>query len=658
MKNVLLTLLALCAFAPDAHADWMSATLGQPLTEVSHSVRVSIAEGIGTFVVQRTFANAGKIPDEAILMLELPTQAVATGLRIRAGQTWYKGDLLEAEEAAQKYEELTGIGVSQLKDPALLSWIGATNLELRVFPVPAGGTATLEYTLSAPAMWSKGRWVVDYPRRISLEDEGGVSLPLAPIVVTLEANKDHVQTFIDGRRIAFGQPVVLTETSTEPVSCDSDEDEQCDYWEVAARIEAIPKPTDKIVLRLGSTEAAHRAQAFRRLQVEMPTHLSKTPESAHVVFVMDRSYSVLTHGMVATQFQVMRAFAQHLPGGKFEVILTDRRAERLSEDFMEQQNFLEILNLVEESDLEFRNGSHFDEGLRAARELLQNHSGPRYIIAFTDDLLRKALTPTTMEQDSEILTHLVIPDATWQRDDDHRLAPIAHKAGGLLVHAFADETLSRYVEHLVRPIMLDQVQLEGVEEAPEILWEGQGFVDFSDNTDPTRLRGKLWHTSVNVGPQRSSAQDRATAGWVFSNNLHALLSDNDMMKLARFAKAVTPVTSYLAIEPGVRPSTAGLPMMTRGLGMRGMGASGSGYGTAINQGPDLKTLLANLEDECRQEHPDQTGHLSIHTTRDEVVDVEAHTTNAMTTCMVEGIWDFRLPTDFSQIMYSVQFVRF
>ena len=33
-----------------------------------------------------------------------------------------------------------------------------------------------------------------------------------------------------------------------------------------------------------------------------------------------------------------------------------------------------------------------------------------------------------------------------------------------------------------------------------------------------------------------------------------------MMVLARHGRAVSPVTSYLAIEPGVRPSTEGIEL--------------------------------------------------------------------------------------------------
>lgn len=55
------------------------------------------------------------------------------------------------------------------------------------------------------------------------------------------------------------------------------------------------------------------------------------------------------------------------------------------------------------------------------------------------------------------------------------------------------------------------------------------------------------------------------------------------MVLAKRGGAVSPVTSYLAIEPGVRPSTEGLEFeeAVGGLGLSGTGEGGGGTGYGI-----------------------------------------------------------------------------
>jgi hypothetical protein len=86
-------------------------------------------------VVHRSFWNGANASDQATLYIELPEGAVATRLRTRGigpNAPWFEGELLEAEEAARRYQELTGLGGYYPKDPALLSWRGQRHLALQV----------------------------------------------------------------------------------------------------------------------------------------------------------------------------------------------------------------------------------------------------------------------------------------------------------------------------------------------------------------------------------------------------------------------------------------------------------------------------------------------------------------------------------------------
>jgi len=74
-----------------------------------------------------------------------------------------------------------------------------------------------------------------------------------------------------------------------------------------------------------------------------------------------------------------------------------------------------------------------------------------------------------------------------------------------------------------------------------------------------------------------------------------------MMPLALYGGAVSPVTSYLAIEPGVHPSTEGLDEMEGvgfgGLGLIGHGAGGGGKSetSAFDHADWLRRALARAE---------------------------------------------------------------
>ncbi|MGB1016440.1 MAG: VIT domain-containing protein, partial [Nannocystaceae bacterium] len=145
-----------------ASADTLTPTLSQPVREVSHAVDVRIVDGVARYTVRRTFANAGVRADEASVSIDLPPGAAATGLRIRARDRWYRGELLEAELARKTYQELTSLGAFDPKDPALLQWVWADRLHLQVFPIFPKGANTVEYTLTAPVRYREGRYVLTY----------------------------------------------------------------------------------------------------------------------------------------------------------------------------------------------------------------------------------------------------------------------------------------------------------------------------------------------------------------------------------------------------------------------------------------------------------------------------------------------------------------
>ena len=143
----------------------------------------------------------------------------------------------------------------------------------------------------------------------------------------------------------------------------------------------------------------------------------------------------------------------------------------------------------------------------------------------------------------------------------------------------------------------------------------------------------------------------ATAAFVFSEDEHDILSPEEMRVVAFRGRAVSPVTSYLATEPGVRPSTDGLENMIGGsFGRRGigMGGGGGGSGTIAVAPPTLESLLARDIERCLKAHAPAGAYqltLAVETTRVEIVDVAARTSThaPLRDCMVEATWAFALP---------------
>ena len=742
---------ALAALASThAYADRMAATLGEPLREVSHLVELSAQDGVATYVVRRTFANAGDRHDQVELEIELPPGAAATGLRIRSGKRWYDGELMDASEAETLYRELTGIGPHRPKDPALLAWMWADQLSLSLFPVPPHSTATVEYTLTVPTQYVDGRWHVAYPRKS----------PNEPYLVPPTFVTDLADVELDGTPIAWGMPTALgplpdqrecarveadsscavvefrvDEISSGPVRVKLDIDhtyrgdlrfhlvgptgaiaelppqsgsENDVHLHETVTIDARPGRyqlivSDHAALDTGTVERAEISFGNRtfigldlpkfvpdadsdgsfarlsfpahvrgladirygrvdrlgaligRVEIDVAARLSKMPDDLHVVFVLDGSYTMGVDG-IARQMEAVHSYVHHVPDALVDVVVARRFAEELFAQPIKAAELAANLKHVPPVVLEPGNGSALDAGLSLAHQILENHRGTRRVVAFSDELLRQSFTAANATAHvRQGVHHIVVPAHTsgLQRYDDSPLEPISRATGGITVKLgwdLADKALDESTLYLVRPTQLDHVRLTAGPDqlaSPDTLREGAGIrlFDHVDNLPASyRIQAQLWSREVTFVGKRRQRFDRATAAWVFPHDLHADLTDEQMHAIAMFGRAVSPVTSYLAIEPGVRPSTAGLDH--GGLGLRGAGSGGAGYGAGgLGLGARHKRLdpFGPVVRQCAQAHARQAGAVSVELTRHEIVDVRGPT-NPYADCVVEGIWALALPS--------------
>ena len=129
------------------------------------------------------------------------------------------------------------------------------------------------------------------------------------------------------------------------------------------------------------------------------------------------------------------------------------------------------------------------------------------------------------------------------------------------------------------------------------------------------------------------------------------LSEKEMMRVAIKGRAVSPVTSYLAIEPGVRPSTAGIVRNdgSWGIGLGEEGYGGGGFISSRNSErvpPQPGLLLEGGVQRCvAKHHPpaDWALQLSLESTHREVVDVSLHgPPDPFGICVMEEAWRLEL----------------
>lgn len=278
--------------AAPAAADTLSALRSDKVVEKAHAITVALGRGHAKLTVRRTLHNGGDRHDQATIAIEVPTDAVATGLRtqgmVNGVPQWFAAELLEAERAAAKYKELTGIGGAYPKDPALLSWRQPGLYWLQVFPVGPNDDKTVEYTLRLPTSYAQGRDVLHLPALGTADRKAEIHVEPA-----LGSDRVRVTPDEDG-----GFDAELTRGSAKPIE---------------GALAVVPFGPGRVLMR----------QRF-----EAAAKLGEVPRGARVVVVMDASRSVDT-ARAHAQVLAARAYLQHFPDAEVETLLFDRKVTAL-----------------------------------------------------------------------------------------------------------------------------------------------------------------------------------------------------------------------------------------------------------------------------------------------------------------------------------------
>ncbi|WP_044236160.1 VWA domain-containing protein [Chondromyces apiculatus] len=644
--------MALASGSPEASAyDDVQGLRSVDLVETTHQIDLAVDHGHASLVVRRTVFNGGPRHDQATFFLPMPEGAVATSLAslgVKDGHPfWFRGELMEAEAAAAKYQELTGVGGFYPKDPALLSWRHQGLLALQVFPCAPDQPKTVEYTLRLPTTYRGGRHHLRLPR-LGTET-------LSPVVMLSPARKGD-QLFVAGRPVQAGAALALTAEETE--------------------IALAPRATREIEGALAAVPVG-KERSLVQFQFDTPAKLSELPRNARVVVVIDGSRS-LSEEKGKAGIAAVKAYLGHLPDALVQVITFDRVVRPQPGGFVSSAAARSTLDRLT---LEPRNGSRLDDALARADALLAGfpRSLPRRIVVVTDLLTRSTLTPDrvgALVKKSGALVHVGLPSEgapELARDDEHAWAAPIRATGGLIWRASTSQEaedaaeMRRVYEEWARPVRLDKVAVEvsgfALEEGgfPEQLPEGEGVEHHGIHAakgpvTEVALRGELWASPVRKVLRPEVAHGKLWSALVFGSNLLGDLSEEEMMPLAMRGGAVSPVTSYLAIEPGVRPSTEGIEPGEAAGGMVGAGSVGlNGFGRGMGSGGgiDPMTFLRKTLGAAFQSCPagPRSATVTLETTLDEVVEVPAIQVDgaadaAVSRCLEEATWGLDLPFTF------------
>ncbi len=164
---------------PEPPREWPTMPL-RSLAIKYHHVTAAIEGQVAVTRVDQVFVNETPYDLEGDYVFPLPPGASVTQFAMWVDGTRLEGQVLEADEARQIYEDI----VRRRQDPALLEYVGQNAFRARVFPIPAYGEkrVELEYSQVLPNDAGLVRYV--YP----LNTEKFSSRPLESVRITLDIN--------------------------------------------------------------------------------------------------------------------------------------------------------------------------------------------------------------------------------------------------------------------------------------------------------------------------------------------------------------------------------------------------------------------------------------------------------------------------------------
>jgi hypothetical protein len=524
-----------------------------------------------------------------------------------------------------------------------------------VFPCPAHAEKVVEYTLEMPTEYREGAYHVSLPAM-------GTESHLAELHVEAVNSSDRL--LLNGSPVQPDGRVAFDRTSEIDLAL-------------------VPQASAALEVDLVSVPFA-TGRVLTRFAVRAAPRLSRVPEGAYVVVVIDASRSVDSEFEGAAKVAI-DAYLSHFSDAHVELLTFDRQPTRKLGRFVDVKSARRALSSLA---LSRKNGSDLDQALFQADQLLANTppAHPRRIVLVTDGLVRAALTGERLRgalSQSNAIVHIGLLNATSEaqltRVDDHPWASALRSRHALVWNISSpsatepdeEQSTRRAFESWARPTQIDNLGTfsdnEGVLQRLEesglatSLAEGSGIEQLYLDQHTTRnlnVSGELWLEPVRVLASARAQSQSHWAALAFGSSVFDELQEAEMMPLAQLGQVVSPVTSYLAIEPGVRPSTEGLEPTLSGIGFGGGSFSLLGASTSLTSNAPQIDRQAYLENALATDYRRCGGiahgyALDIETTRAEIVRVgviaPANAQNSLfESCLSEAAWALELPVGFKE----------
>ncbi|MBP6016606.1 MAG: VWA domain-containing protein [Candidatus Promineofilum sp.] len=163
-------------------------------------VNVTIENQVATTRVEQLFRNPNEWLLEGTYFFPLPPGAAVSELTMWVDGAPIEAKILPQEEARAVYDAI----VRQLRDPALLEYVGTDAIQANVFPIPPGGERKIEIEYSYLLTAENGAFRYVYPQSAGLYTQ--TPLDEQSIRVELSSNEAIRTLYSPSHRVAVDRP--------------------------------------------------------------------------------------------------------------------------------------------------------------------------------------------------------------------------------------------------------------------------------------------------------------------------------------------------------------------------------------------------------------------------------------------------------------------
>ncbi|MBN2146706.1 MAG: VWA domain-containing protein, partial [Anaerolineales bacterium] len=345
-----------------------------------HHVTVTIEDQVAITHVDQVFFNPNEWQIEGTYIFPIPLDAAVTGFTLWVDGQPVEGQVLDATEARQVYEEI----VATMRDPALLEYAGRGAVQARIFPIPPGGErrVELEYTQALAAENGLVKYV--YP----LNTEKYSAWPIESVSVSIDI-KDN-------------SPIRAAYSPSHEVAVSRESDYHVKVGYEAYQV--TPNIDFALYYSLGETEAFHvlsyrdpadpvDADGFFLLLLAPSINTTMQIIPKDVILVLDRSGS-----MDGEKFQqaleALRYILQHLnPEDRFNIITFSTGIQSYATGLRPASEAAEARPWV---DSLYAEGSTDINRALLEAAAITDHQRPTYLIFLTDGLPTEGVTDSQM----------------------------------------------------------------------------------------------------------------------------------------------------------------------------------------------------------------------------------------------------------------------